>query len=639
MRLVRRLLVLSAAVVLAYVLILPSVPLVPHVIDPPMAARQTVMPGTIRDDLSSPIARTHIVEGTPSTVLGAMDIFPTQPHPSCIALQLVTKHVPWDAPPRSAPRGAPRPTPVPIPATLEYWREYSKPTFNCFKHGGHYEPGLPRRGGPHDRDHVEHLRRLSLRRVYYWNGEWYQPISNDAQPATVVLPYAAYFPMVSGNWPQPIVDRITVHRVHELPWATSTGTAIRMQHHAVAYLQPPTDFLSVYHVAVETLLPAFHMLHESGLAPGSVTVITSRPRASVYGFKDKSCALSHEECMNTVWGAMYLSLTIADETTARSLLAGRSKPSDVVMRCRRNSSRCVYGLVKGDQQLRHDIPNSKVYPFRNDEDRRTVLSIDQLFVGNPTHCEPLWGGDPHYAELVAQKHNIRGRAAVVGRGADGNHTLPLLGGLSVADLDAFASSYSSCQSVLRSFRRFFVRLVSPPSSLALTPIQAGSSFPVHIVVTSRKGDWARQLLDEDELVELLSQHVHAHYPRESTVRAIKFGGALVEQLHTQLDIEHTTIFVGNHGANLLNSVFLRPNAGLITLSLRNPGFYPFAVFPEWLHVRDIVAEQMCNRRLFKGKCRWMEGNNNDMFLDAAQRRLLLSHLDDIVRAQGDAQRR
>jgi hypothetical protein len=571
---------------------------------------------------------------------GSVAIVRTLPHPSCIALQQITQYVPSNAPlpkvavPRGSPKG-PRPTVTPLSNALEYWREYARPDFNCFKHGGHYNPGMPRSGGPEDARYREQLRRLVLKDVHYWNGEWYLQVPPSKAVGTLVLPYAAYFPMVSGNWPQPIVDRITLQRVHALPW--EVGDAVRVQQQRVGYLQPPTDYLSVYHVAVETIFPTFHMLYESGLSMGDIAVVTSRPRATAYSFHERGCAVAFDKCLNTVWGAMFLSLTIADTPTSIAMLSGALTPSDVLSQCRRNDTRaCVYGLTKKDQQLRYDIPASRAFPFVADIDRGVALRFDKLYVGNPTHCEPLWGGDPHYAEVVAQAHGIRGAGGIVGRGVNGNHTFPK-GSLSAEQLATFSSSYHSCQATLRAFRNYFVQLAVPVPSI-LTPLSAGRTLPVSILITSRKDDWARQLLDEDEIVALLRKHLDLHYPRGSTVRAVKFHGALTSQLKEQLDVEHTTLFIGNHGANLLNSLFLRPNAGLVTLSLRNPGFYPFSVFPEWLHVRDLVVEQMCNRRLFKGKCRWMDGNNNDMFLSEAQRVLLLSHVDDIIGAQGDAQR-
>lgn len=610
----------------------------------PSAVLQPAQMAAMLTSAASPLATQRLVAPHAGTLLTTIV---TKPHPSCLALQYITARVPSSAPPPRgppAPKGAPkgpRPTLVPMPAALEYWREYSRPDFNCFKHGGHYDPGLPRRGTADGQGGVasDQLRRLVLHNVYYWNGEWFQLITSyDAKEATIVLPFAAYFPMVSGNWPQPIVDRITVHRVRALPWVSAlTRASPQIVHKQFGYLQPPTDYLSVYHVAVETIFPLFHTLHESALPLGNVAVITARPRATAYGFKERGCTLSFERCLDTVWGAMHLALTIADESTAQGLLRGTIKPSSVIAECRRNATAraCMYGLHTEEQQLRHDVPTSSAHPFVPHRDEGTATLFDNLFVGNPTHCEPLWGGDPHYAEVVAQKHAIRGATGDVGRGARGLHQLIDPAFLNTtASFPTFVESYASCQGALRAFRSTFVRLASrSPPSVVMTPLSLDALSPVHIVVTSRKGDWARQLLDEDEIIALLTKHLSARYPPGSTVRAIRFGGSLSEQLDDQMDLATTTLFIGNHGANLLNSVFLRPNAGLITLSLRNPGFYPFSVFPEWLHVRDIVAEQMCNRRLFKGKCRWMEGNNNDMFLSDAQRQLLLTHVDAIINAQ------
>lgn len=591
----------------------------------------------------------------------------TLPHPSCIAEQFIRQYVklaPVSLPhkhktPRSSTKG-PRPTPQPLPPLHEYWREYVRPENHCFKHGGH-SPGMPR---SHvdvvtgDVSHGDQYRRLELRNVLSWKGDLYQQADSDETVQFVTHQFASYFPMVGGNWPQPVIDTVTVKLVKNLSSLVTTLGARRIIERG--YLQPPTDFGSVYHTVVETILPAFQTVREISRASANsrpaVSVLMSRPRTTQYFFKAEGCALSFERCLDTVWGSMYLAVTVglSNPSLLRSILLHPKNISSVLLNqmtlgpkhdLGESPAAIVYGLRKSEQQLRQ-YPSSSTHPFQEDVDDVGLL-FGTLYVGNPTHCEPLWGGDPHYAEAVAHRHHLRGTFV---SDVEADHRLrDASTGKEVSlptDIKAhFDKSFHSCQTTLWSFRRFLVDH-SPPEDLwrsestswkrePHTPIIAGRRHPVRIVFTSRKGDWARQILNEDDVVEALRAHLKVKYHSESTVTVAKFRGDISSQIwgSGQLDMPHTTVFIGNHGANLLNSIFLRPNAGLITLSLRNPGFYPFSLLPDWLHCRDMVASQMCNRRLNKGKCRWSEGNNNDMQLSDKEIALLLKLVDDVVEQQ------
>lgn len=573
---------------------------------------------------------------------GAVTVVPSLPHPSCIAMSVVTAHVPH--PPVAQGSMYQRRTPVPLPLHHEYLREYSHPEFNCFKHGGHYTPGLVRKGATAAHSvskDAEYLRRVVLHDVYYWNGDVYAIDAAAAVRNDKTVRFAAYFPMIGGNWPQPVVDELTVRHVPAPPW----GDHARVVELPTAYFQPPTDYASVYHTTVETILPMFHTLIQDNRtrlsAQGGVSVITSRPRYARYAFKETGCTKRLEQCVETVWGTMMMAVTVAaSPEERRQLLSGTSSDVRRIAQAHMSAGNgvpLIYGLRSTDQQLR-SAPSSAEYPFVDGVDPTTVLHIRRLLVGNPTHCEPLWGGDPMYAELLAQRHSIRG--------SDSSQHQVLSSAQRPASIEKavlleFNRSYEDCQSTLQAFREFFVEHVveSQNRLQSRSPLIVAQDTPVRIVLTSRKGDWARQLLDEDEIVALLRAHLQSRYAAGSSVRVVKFSGGLKDQLVDQLILMDTTIFIGNHGANLLNSIFLRPNAGVITMSLRNPGFYPFSLYPQWLHVRDLVAEQMCNRRVNKGKCRWNEAHNNDMYLTPGQKELLLKMVDDIVAAQQMSPRR
>ena len=509
-------------------------------------------------------------------------------HPSCLAEALIRENA---------------------AALGEYWKEYRRREWNCYKHGGHYNPGIDR--SPRT------ARRLVMRNVVYHNGRFLALRFGDtAGEKNKVFHYSAYFPMVSGNWPQPIVDEFLLEQVNGEEFLRQYQLSLRV--FRFGYFQPPTDFLSVYHTVVETVMPTFHLLADefgvdtllamaNGTGTHSVQAVSSRPSTTRYKFKQGGCALSAESCLQTVWGSMFL-----------QQLGGT------------NGS--VIGMRRDEPQIRFLHKNRDVVADAPD----LVLFFETFFVGNPTHCEPLWGPDAFFTEALSQEHRIRGARSKVRRlkftsSSESRRQIAL-------------STVRECSKLLWSFRQFHIlsalQTLKPRSLIESkrrsVDLAVSHKDPIHVVFTSRKGDWARQLLNEDLLLEALTKHLREKYPhRRPIVRAVRFSGSLSEQLLSpeQLDLTSATLYIGNHGANLLNGLYLRPNAGVVTLSLRNPGFWPTSVFPSWLHWRDIVVEQMCNRRLSKGKCRWMEGNNNDMFLSDQQLTTLLRMVDEIVDAQ------
>ena len=566
-------------------------------------------------------------------------------HPACLAEKLIRER-------RAGGAG-----------NAEYWKGYVKPEWNCFKHGGHFSPGFPRGAA---------TPRFILKSVVYADGEFFivsDKLTGDDVSASLTLAssgkmklqFGAYFSMVSGDWPQAVTDSLEL-RVISLRQLAALKAEDGREHirAALGYFQPPTDFLSTYHVVVETVFPTFHALYDfqqrqrvnqddASLANGkreklllpplAVQAVTSRPVFSRYGFKNMSCR-DGPRCLGTVWGSMYLNLLGGDDLQRRQDMLYRQ----------------VYGLGPDDVQLRYVTASaSRGQQQRLPSGRSSLLMFDQLIVGNPTHCEPLWGPDPFYAAAFSGDHrDLRGSSNPVhGELLDRTFGLNNSAVSSFREAGDFMPSYIECQRVLYGFRSYFIAQSAADVGLRSALVTLSQAHvnndrdPIQVVFTTRKGDWARQLTNEDEIVEAIRRHLprlaslaskNFSPRREATLLVVKFRGNLSEQLFQQLDVTRSTIFVGNHGANLLNSVYLRPNAGVVTLSLRNPGFWPFAVFPSWLHWRDIVIEHVCNRRLFKGKCKWGETHNNDMFATRDQIVTLLKFLEEIVEAQREQQR-
>lgn len=549
-------------------------------------------------------------------------------------------------------------------------KHYAKPEWNCFKHGGH-RPGYRRagidgKGGDY----------LTLENVVYYQGVFFLTSRSaltgaDGSKIHSPLRFSGYFSMVSGNWPQLVTTEFPFSEWEKLPRHIKEAVerrAARDEHrgspggntnapnvpessllnqegqsppHSLSvlnhvYFQPPTDYMSHYHVVVEVVLPAFHRLWKEGFhrrlgksdPPSSQWpyVITGRPSHTKHGFKKKACALIHERCLDTHWGRMFQALMHQQPGNS----SYPDLPSIIGLRAQDPQLAYVADMTsKVRQQLLKTATQNGGVGGPPGRSTFPALFIRKLFIGNPTHCEPLWGPDPYYAETA---------------------------GASVKQTQSFIE----CQEVLAAFRQFYLSWAyqSPTldgadrdrkllqESKYDSPITVRAD-PIEIVWTSREGDWARWVVNEADVVEAMRKHLRSRYPPgnalgyrlgEDATRLVKSGVRVLKlqngTLESQLRLinQRTTIFIGNHGANLIPSLYLRPNAAVITLSLSHPGFYPFSVFPSWLHWRDMVIEQECNRRLWK-KCKWSDPQNNDMKVSEEQLSRLLRFIDELLVAQ------
>eukprot|EP00759_Apiculatamorpha_spiralis_P051914 PhF_6_TR5543/c0_g1_i1/m.7901 len=393
----------------------------------------------------------------------------------------------------------------------------------CHKHGGHYNPGYARMNGTY----------LTLRNVVWYQGKCYADVRSPQK-----LYYSGHFTMVSGNWPQLVFTEFDVFPLKNLKDKQSKS----FEPIEVAYYQPPTDFMSVYHVQVEVTLPMWHRLRERIMERKPTLVLTQRPTFTRYGFKPGSCN-EGPVCLKTLWAQMY------------GMAVGGIQQ--------------IVGLDSTEQQK----------PFM----------IKELYVGNPTHCEPLWGPDAwyNYNEFNAEF-----------RKSD-----PAL---------------ADCHQLFRSWKEFYIRMTLGDSSRLLTPLQSNS--PLRILYVTRKGAWARHLVNEEDLINRLEQQ----YLNEGLrVDVVYFKGNLSKQL---APLTETTIFIGGHGAGLFQSLYLRKGAGVITLSVMDPGFYPLLTIPNWLYWENVMIDQTYNMRLFGGKKKMSNANNNDCIITKAQ----IDHVVDAI---------
>jgi hypothetical protein len=450
---------------------------------------------------------------------------------------------------------------------------------------------------------------------------------------------------------------------------------------AWGYWQAPTDFLSSYHVVVEVALTMLHTVlrelsrfdadsrndgggadeatceHASSTtvlalwsrmverarqrrvnddekrprrcrAALPAVVVTSRPPFASFGFKKGSCKHGASACLGTVWATMYATLFsfVAEH-------GGAATESHAI-----GSRWCS---AHGDSWLGVFASNASaaargrtvVLGLDDGEGGRAqggalqpVRYFDELYVGYPTHCEPLWGPDP---VLINTSTLLRA----------GNGTRR---GTSMARL-----AVEECDLLLWIARDVLVRAAASalgaPFASADVAVREKTPAPPLVLFASRRGDWARDVVNEDEFLSGIDAFIHARFcgtnedqqpaelhprcractpvpgGRRCHVRVARFGGPLERQIATVLD--GATIFVAPHGANILPSLFLPANAALITLDSLPEGFYPYGVCPSWLHWRRVVTDRVCNRRLDAnrgGRCRVRSANNDDLSVSSAQ---------------------
>lgn len=497
--------------------------------------------------------------------------------------------------------------------------------------------------------------RITLRRVVWLN----QRLHSCSVPPgeKVKLPLAGAYTMVTGNWPQSLYTEVELHGmpqalvlkgVCEQPERTdaavdddaSTTTASFLKKcverqradptvrcAALGYHQLPTDFISSYHVVAEVLLDMFSAVTawrsmasaalrsvaagaRSGKATGATSargkglpalepglVLTQRPTYSRHGFKANSCKHGASKCLTTAWARLYrwaFERALGQPAAGAEAITKRGSFADAGG----DGREWIVGLAESQQEA-----------------ARGPVFLGEVVVGYPTQCESLWGPDAAFVDRAAQVGTRLLRAA---------------------------DEYVACQRVHWELRQAALRNAYAAAAGAGagggggapmddSPVAASASAPVHIFWASRKGDWARYVSNEDAVVAHLRGHVQQKYGAASSVQSLKLNGSLPAQIRAVHAA--TSIYVANHGANLLGTLYLRPNAGVVVLNLAAPGFYPFSVFPDWLHTRRMSIKQVCNPRLQPPKCVMSNPNNNDNSVTPEQLEALVAAVDSIVHEQ------
>jgi hypothetical protein len=578
--------------------------------------------------------------------------FQTAAHPSCAALALLQKH--QHAEVSAIARGAQLQPELETPQMMAKYAE----RYVCWKHAGMYNPGYDRT----IREPV--LPALTARIVAKptatpdglesaWPLEAYVAASKHATatlrlpgapaaahilfrnvvlhggrlhwcgasgPGPVSFPLAGALSMVKGVWPQVVAEKSP--DLHPVPdaWraalcdaASSNGSShlsllppgfapVR----DLGYWLPPTDFVSAYHVFVEVVFAMFTALFRSNanrrVSHTPALIVTERPPGSQgqrrpATYVGSSCHFGADACLGNVWSSL------ARVVATYGFAAGSSRGPDF-------ASPSLLGARLGE-----DPAEDWIVGLRSPQEEavRPPQLIRELHVGYPTMCEPLWGPDALFVDRAS-----------------------MLGLRQLANSPAVVA----CQRALWAFRRTLVLAAGVgKEDLPVTPAE-----PIRIFIASRAEDWARRVVNEADVASRIEQHVRATYPDRlppgggPVVQVMSVGGPAERQLRSVLT--GATVFIGNHGANLNNLLYLRPNAGLITLDVMEIGFLPWPMAPHWLHWRRMQIEQACNTRLHGRKCFGRSGykvmrqpNNNDNLVTDAQLEVLLRGLDEIIASQ------
>ncbi|KEG14964.1 hypothetical protein DQ04_00241060 [Trypanosoma grayi] len=657
----------------------------------------------------------------------------------------------------------------------------------------------------------------------------------------VKLCFGTMFPFVKNSWPQQTRDTlplfiVSVQKVQGFDDTNSNKWGDTEQY-GVGYYQPPTDFQVPHHTLVETVMTSFlsqqHFLRSRTAyeeeverlrqQSGYALVLTSRPYYTTSGpFSLHGCHLAFERCLtSSPWGGMYLGqlqqFAVALKKKQQQqecngepaeVQRNRDMKEPLEFQYFRNDTlnqhHWVYGIRANETQFGyimdekrsktsekkpflHYVVNVSEFPamtsnfYPSKAGDGSLFYLKNLLVGYPTHCEPLLGQDPFYADMVhtlfrrfmpnnkyvsyeelleallaqkdietkvdkpsllvwkqwlalfyvsykdcqahlAQFRKLHLTKALVdflreeGRLIDSNsisrtnaaikteeplvsfpleegggsggrsnfyHHLSLKATGKSVSVDATTSDRNTVSGVLEFssvFRLFFTPLVTEISAEARNQVKDRTSKnaddDVLIFYSSRHGDWARDVINEQKMLPrlpldvaaLLHERANAHggnghetrkqwQPRRVHLRIEHFNSTLSHgrQLFEQMEAHRTTIFIGAPGANLLNSLLLRPTAGVITLSTRptiNRVFYPTSVFPRYeescsnssvescawgasgLMWRSVALQQACNRKISGARlCRWGTDNTNNLILGDDEYRRLVIAVVSIVEAQ------
>jgi hypothetical protein len=348
---------------------------------------------------------------------------------------------------------------------------------------------------------------------------------------------------------------------------------------------------------VEVIMNAFTALWIHGMTSAAASqepalVVTSRPTYSRYGFKENSCKHGADKCLGTVWASLLRFVATYGTRAGKS-----PQPA----------------IESG--ALGSDIESDWVLGLRDEaqERSRKPVLFRELIVGYPTMCEALWGPD---AIMVDRASHLGARQLL-------------------EDEEVLL-----CQRMMWDFRGLLLAASGVPSSADAPVVVGGGKGPkaahVRVFFASRKGDWARYIVNEDEVIAAVSKHIASRYGTEgdgeAKVTVRRLGGDFAKQVR---DVhEGHTIFISNHGANIIPALYMRPNSGLITLDVTTMGFFPFALCPSWLHWRRLHIDLVCNPRL-QGRCNLKSPaqHNHDNRVSPKQLQSIIDAIDEIVAAQ------
>ena len=480
----------------------------------------------------------------------------------------------------------------------------------------------------------------------------------------------------------------------------------------------------------------------------SAAAVTSRPRKAMWGFKAGSCKHGAAKCLASAWATLYTTLfsfvaphlgaaaesatpsapppprptfglhRVGAEEHAAALANGESMvaaPTDPAVAssaapperslpaAEEAASSSSSPQMATDRSTDCDAERDPVPAMtatatqRGDRvvlglagdaaaERETPRFFDTLHAGYPPYCEPLWGGDPIFLNESAELLRAAPRM--------------LRASVRECDLLLWATRgvlvSASRQAIARAQQQGGAAVgtsSSPSSSVVDRPVVAARRGPGRrpsppvVLFSTRRDDWARDVVNEEDVLRRLDAHIHRQYcgaaargggvddascgcdpaavgsaidvarrnqaasdnannnnnksssslvtPRTYChIQVVKFGGSLQSQVARVL--VNATVFIGPHGANLLPTLFLPPNGGVITLDADpKNGFFPYGTFPSWLHWRRLALDRTCNRRLDANRksCKVRSANNDNLVVSRAQEQRLADYLDEIVRAQ------
>ena len=152
--------------------------------------------------------------------------------------------------------------------------------------------------------------------------------------------------------------------------------------------------------------------------------------------------------------------------------------------------------------------------------------------------------------------------------------------------------------------------------------------PYHVIYLSRRDTNKRVLVNERQFLTSLVDHFHK-WTKNLTGVSIRLTTPTVRTLTEAVRyVSAASLLIVTHGAAMIYTPFLRPNAALITLDYRPPPIVPYV--PSWVHWEFVEVECFNIHRPVLCYARDFKITLNNMRMPRARMARLLAVIDHVM---------